>query len=260
MVSRAALLVLAVSLVAAPALAQRVCEEELAGTCLKWRDEAPTRAAPAPEPTPAPPSPEAAAERALGLDADARRRVQTALNRGGFEAGMADGAFGSQTRRAIARWQRARGRAPTGYLSTGDAEALNAAAAPPAPQAAPAAPPPPQKAAPAPAPEPEPEPAIRRAEARHGASRFAVTVKPGADGPATLTLRMTTPNRTEPFEQSCPALASGAFECGLTQSGWTRVRVEGALPEITLRFDPRTLVSDNPNAQDSPGYLTLTLP
>lgn len=253
MVSRAALL--AVALLAAPAAAQRICEEELAGTCLKWREEAPTRAAPAPAPPP--PSAEALAEQALGLDADARRRIQAALNRAGFEAGMPDGAFGPQTRRALLNWQRATGRTATGYLAAEEAEALEAAARP-APVVTPA--PAPAAIAPREALAPEPEAASPLlAEMRHGASRFALRAEPAGDGSVTLTLRMTTQNRGTTFEQACTAPRSGAFECLLGQSGWNRVRVEGALPEVTLRFDPRTLIMGDPNAQDSPGLLTLTL-
>ncbi|MFN3262551.1 MAG: peptidoglycan-binding domain-containing protein [Pikeienuella sp.] len=249
MVSRAALL--AVALLAAPAAAQRVCEEELAGTCLKWREEEPTRAAPAPAPPP--PSAEAIAEQALGLDADARRRVQAALNRAGFEAGMPDGAFGPQTRRALLNWQRATGRVATGYLAAEEAEALEGAARP-APSPAPA----PVAVAPREAPEPESASPIS-AEMRHGASRFALRAEPADSESVTLSLRMTTQNRSSTFEQTCRAPRSGPFECILGQSGWNRVRVEGALPEVTLRFDPRTLIMGDPNAQDSPGLLTLTL-
>ncbi len=251
MVRHAALL--AVALLAAPAEAQRICEEELAGTCLKWREEAPTRAAPAPAPPP--PTAEAMAEQALGLDSDGRRRVQAALNRAGFEAGMPDGAFGPQTRRAILNWQRATGRPATGYLAAEEAEALEAAA-PPAPAVAPA--PAPVAIAPPEAPEPEAASPLS-AEMRHGASRFALRAEPAGDQSVTLTLRMTTQNRGATFEQACRAPRSGAFECVLGQSGWNRVRVEGALPEVTLRFDPRTLIMGDPNAQDSPGLLTLTL-
>lgn len=88
--------------------ARGTCLEELAGTCLRYEER--PQAAPAPRIV----SPAEAAERALGLDAAERRRIQAALNAAGFDAGAPDGAFGPRTRSAIAAWQSANGRSPSG--------------------------------------------------------------------------------------------------------------------------------------------------
>ena len=60
------------------------------------------------------------AEAALELTRSQRVWIQKGLNTLGFDVGAADGIFGPRTRAAIARWQAARGEAPTGHL---DAEA-----------------------------------------------------------------------------------------------------------------------------------------
>ncbi len=57
-----------------------------------------------------------AAERALGLNREARRRIQRGLQARGFDPGPADGLFGPRTRTAIERWQAAGGGTPTGFL------------------------------------------------------------------------------------------------------------------------------------------------
>ena len=88
----------------------RVCVEEAAGVCLKYRAVAPV--SPAPQPTAA-----ERRERDLGLTRADRRAVQRGLRDGGFYSGAIDGLYGAGTRKAIARWQRANGAAPDGYLS-----------------------------------------------------------------------------------------------------------------------------------------------
>jgi|GEM_PF-1943673 len=108
----------------------------------------------APEPVPEPDPGPTAAERALtearaleaGLGRQARREVQDSLRRLGLYGMGIDGIFGSGTRRAIRDFQRGRGDAPTGYLTTAQMQALRAAAPPnppaeprPAPAAAQAA-------------------------------------------------------------------------------------------------------------------------
>ncbi len=239
---------------AAEARAERVCVEELAGTCLKYEERA---AATAPARIV---SPAESAERALGLDEAARRRVQAALNRAGFAAGTPDGAFGARTRQAIAAWQQANGRSPSGFLGASDVTALLAAPEPaPAPQSAPAATPP---AAPAPAvsqPAPAAQPLRLTARTRLGPARFDVSAEGAAGGRAVLTLEMETISAPDRFRQSCDVPATGSFSCMMHQSGWKPVRVRGALPEVEFGFDARTLVVGDPNAQDSPSRLELTL-
>ena len=79
-------------------------------------------------------------EDALGLDRDARRRIQSALAARGFDPGAPDGVFGPRTRAAIRAWQADAGAArSTGYLSRADADALLAAAEAEEAGAAPAA-------------------------------------------------------------------------------------------------------------------------
>ena len=89
---------------------------------------APLRLAPSPTPVPSPaaPDPAAAAEQEaeLGLNRRDRREVQRRLSLMGFDPGPVDGVFGPRTRRAIERWQRARGFAPTGYLDRIQLDAL----------------------------------------------------------------------------------------------------------------------------------------
>ena len=79
--------------------------------------------------TAAPPAPSPAeAESALRLDRSARRLIQAGLMASGFDAGTADGLFGAGTRRALRKWQSARGVAATGYLDAAAAAALRSAA------------------------------------------------------------------------------------------------------------------------------------
>ena len=76
----------------------------------------------------------AGAEKALGLDRDARRRIQAALAARGFDPGAPDGIFGPRTRAAIRAWQADAGAdRPTGYLSRADVDALLGAAVAAAP-------------------------------------------------------------------------------------------------------------------------------
>ena len=65
-------------------------------------------------------------EAALGLDREARRRVQQGLAAAGFSPGPADGVFGPGTRAAIRRWQTSRGASGTAYLDAAAAQALGA--------------------------------------------------------------------------------------------------------------------------------------
>lgn len=118
----------AICLAFSAAEAQRVCVEELAGTCLKYADPAPGPA-PAPPAEPAPVSDAERAERALGLGLAERRRVQQGLRADGLYDGSIDGLVGPGTRRAIRAWQRRAGEAETGFLTAGQFRALSERAA-----------------------------------------------------------------------------------------------------------------------------------
>ena len=68
-----------------------------------------------------------AEEENLGLDRQARVRVQQGLTALNYPLGVADGQFGPATRMALRRWQEARGFAATGYLTPAQAATLIAA-------------------------------------------------------------------------------------------------------------------------------------
>ena len=122
----------ALLLAASAAQAERVCVEELAGTCLKYADPAPGPA-PAPSAEPAPVSEAERVERALGLGPAERRRVQQGLRADGFYDGAIDGLVGPGTRRAIRSWQRRVGEPETGFLTAGQIRVLSERAAAAAP-------------------------------------------------------------------------------------------------------------------------------
>ena len=128
---RQALLIAALVFAAAPATAERVCVEEAAGVCLKYREVAP--AAPASPAAPSLSTAEAA------LSAEARRDVQRQLQALGHYRSGIDGQFGPGTRRAISSWQRSAGFDATGRLNRGQISALLSAPAPADSGAAPAA-------------------------------------------------------------------------------------------------------------------------
>lgn len=69
-------------------------------------------------------------EEELGLDRDARRRIQSCLKAQGFDPGVPDGLFGPRTRGAITAWQEARSDGKvevTGYLTQAELDDLLAA-------------------------------------------------------------------------------------------------------------------------------------
>ena len=68
-------------------------------------------------------------EEELGLDRDARRRIQSCLKTQGFDPGAPDGLFGPRTRGAISAWQEAQGDGgeASGYLTQDQFDALTAA-------------------------------------------------------------------------------------------------------------------------------------
>lgn len=236
-------IIAAFAALAPPAFAQqRVCVEELAGTCLKWREEAP-RATPAAPAAPAAISPDAAAERRLGLDASERRAIQAGLNAEGFDAGAPDGAFGPRTRRAIAAFQRGRGEPATGYLTAQQAVALRGAAASPTPETAAVGVTAPQFTS----------------VSKFSGSTFRVFVNPADAGAMRLRLRVETFDAGEPFDQSCMLSTQGRDECVLEQLQWHNVAVESAYPNVRLLFQP-TLRRTNPwGPSVSPGLISVTI-
>ena len=73
---------------------------------------------PDPEPAPADETPREARASEAELSRDAREELQVALQWAGVYTGAIDAAFGPQTRRAMAEWQRANGHEPSGVLTT----------------------------------------------------------------------------------------------------------------------------------------------
>jgi peptidoglycan hydrolase-like protein with peptidoglycan-binding domain len=69
-----------------------------------------------------------AAEDALGLNPLTSRLIEERLDELGFDPGPTDGAFDEKTRRAIRRFQKARGQEVTGYIDQGSIVALLAGA------------------------------------------------------------------------------------------------------------------------------------
>lgn len=100
----------------AAAAGDRVCVEEAAGICLKYRDAAPQ--APA------------MSEAEAALSTEQRRDVQRRLRALGHYRGGIDAAFGPGTRRAISAWQQSAGFGASGRLNRGQIDALFAAPAP----------------------------------------------------------------------------------------------------------------------------------
>lgn len=232
-------IIAAFAALSAPAFAQqRVCVEELAGTCLKWREEAP-RAEPA---APAAVSPDAAAERSLGLDSAERRAIQAGLNAEGLDAGAPDGAFGPRTRRAIAAFQRARGEPATGYLTAEQAVALRGDGASPAQETAGGVTAP-----------------QFTSVSKFSGSTFRIFVTPAEAGAMRLRLRVETFDAGEPFDQACILSTQGRDECVLDQLQWHNVAVESAYPNVRLLFQP-TLRRTNPwGPSVSPGLISVTI-
>jgi hypothetical protein len=65
-----------------------------------------------------------ASEFGLRLTTSDRQRIQVALSALGFDTRGADGVFGALTREMIATWQKARGLAPTGFVTGEQNQAL----------------------------------------------------------------------------------------------------------------------------------------
>lgn len=232
---RAALCVFLIA-VAPVAQAERVCVEEAAGVCLKYRDVTPEPPKPAPAKPAAPArvqSPEAAEEAALRLTRQERRQVQNALAKEGFYQSVLDGAFGEGTRRAIARWQASRGEEASGYLNIAQFRALTL---------------PPAAAAPQPAPTPEPAVAATVVEPnqdhpkigkvykknfpRQLAAIHQLEAKRIDDSNVELALLIDFNGRR--FTRSCVVSLSGPFTCTFTAGGWDPRTISGQLPDVSI--------------------------
>lgn len=244
------------------AYAERVCVEEAAGVCLKYKtvpDPAPAKPQPQPRAA-APETPAAAEERALQLNRDERRDVQAGLRVGGYYTGALDGAIGRGTRKAISRWQSDRGETVTGYLTfdqVRELRSISLGAAParqPEPEPAPVAQPAPEPA-PAPAvvieakpaaPEPPAKPArgstYRRTfsanapEAWLDPMSVEVQVLRRDDETATIAFRLYNANQYG-FSRECVVPVDEPFNCGFygpnrNKNTWA---FEGKFPKIALR-------------------------
>ena len=117
-----------------PANAEKVCVEEAAGVCLKYREVASAKPA-APKPA-APSAPaaqafpgtdEAQTEKGLNLSRNEYRLVQAGLQKSGHYTGTLDGVMGGGSRKALAAWQAANGDPATGYITFEQALALQEA-------------------------------------------------------------------------------------------------------------------------------------
>ena len=224
------------------ALAQKVCVEEVAGVCLRYRTPSATGGQAAARP---PATPEAAAEAALRMSADERKAVQRGLSARGYYTGGIDGAFGAGTRRAIARWQTDKGRAASGFLSLEELRLLASSQAAPAQPELAAAPDP--KPEPEPVAEPEPvvvqppppkvdHPVAGRVYAHEydmaSIAKYTITVE--REDAASARVYLIADNGDSGFRKSCVVALSGPFECWLSANNWQPKRIYGALPEITL--------------------------
>ncbi|MEL7466454.1 MAG: peptidoglycan-binding domain-containing protein [Pseudomonadota bacterium] len=212
----------------AQAQAQRICIEEVSGVCLKY---ATREAGDATKPkASAALSPAARNERGLRLSREDRKAAQRGLAAGAFYGGSIDGAFGPQSRRAIAAWQRANGFTASGYLAEGQVALLSDAG---------------------------------RADGESGAGEvFTQSIE--VDKESTMTVTVTRLSATEaelkltissmarngpnyPFENSCRIPLDAAFSCRLrdelgrsrnrtpSMSGsWSRREVSGQLPKVSV--------------------------
>ena len=168
-------------------------------------------------------SPAAAAEAALGLDREARRRIQRGLAEAGFDPGPADGMFGSETRTAIRGWQASRGAAVTGYLDGRSAAALSPlpppAVSPPArrPVASAVSPPSARRpVAPAVSPSPTPPP-------------FPPAVDPSRAREPMVFMLGHEPDDIREFTRECPGVRVAQ---NLSQANALFVRHTGSIVEI----------------------------
>lgn len=122
------------AVLSAPANAEKVCVEEAAGVCLKYREVAPVKQTPSDSVTTrarvkpaAPVTEEQRAERGLNLSRNEYRLVQLGLQKAGLYAGSLDGVMGGGSREALSAWQAANGAPATGYLTFEQALALQEA-------------------------------------------------------------------------------------------------------------------------------------
>lgn len=209
---------------------EKVCIEETAGVCLKYRTVTP-KAAPkrnAVRPS-EPASPEASAEAAIRMTPEERRAVQRSLRELGLYKGGIDGAFGQGTRRAIARWQIDRGDDSSGYLTLDQFRDLKS------PQRAIARQP--EAATEARAAEAEPADTDPIAGESYRAEFPRQTI---ADHVVEVTIidadtaRLRLMIDRGDFDRSCEINVGGPFNCTLRQPPWDPRRVSGRLPEVLI--------------------------
>lgn len=239
------------------AKAERVCVEEAAGVCLKYRTVAPkpapqtTRSAPATTPAPArqpalPATPEARSEAALSLSRSEYREVQGGLRKAGFYKGALDGVMGSGSRGALRSWQGQAGYDVTGYLTFDQVLALKdiargrtqqALAAPATP--APAQPEPVEETAAPPPPE-HPVPGKVYSEDWGKSIAFAVgdmiaRLERKSDDTAELEVEFDVVNQQQfSFKDDCDVPVTGSFTCELRGFEGQLLFVNGELPNVHI--------------------------
>lgn len=225
---------LAATFAGASGAQEKVCIEEAAGVCLKYRTVTPKPAPSQPAAKPAPGQPlsrDASAEAALRMTADERRAVQRSLQALGLYDGGVDGAFGDGTRRAIARWQIDRGFGSSGYLTLDQFRELKSPRSATAPKPTPAVATPTARTEPSvevPASDPI-SGKVYKANFPKQIYEHAVTVVVRDDGIATLTLHING-RRARP---DCEVAVNDDFFCTMGVSTWSRI-LSGKLPNISL--------------------------
>ena len=247
-----------------PAAAERVCVEEAAGVCLKYRTIQPkpapttrTRSAPATTPAPArqpalPATEEGRQEAALALSKSEYREVQGGLKKTGFYTGALDGVIGAGSRRAIREWQAQTGYDATGYLTFDQVLALKDAARGRTQQAAlaPTAPAPttlpqqdpaqPVEQATAPASPEHPRPGEVYKEDWGKSIAFAVgdmiaRLERVNDSVAELEVEFDVVNQQQfSFKDDCEVPVTGSFSCELRGFEGQLLFVSGELPNVHI--------------------------
>ena len=232
------------------AVAERVCVEEAAGVCLKYREVQPeTRGRSDPKPAPAPQpalptGPDARAEASLSLTRTEYRQIQAGLRKTGHYNGPLDGVLGGGSRAALRNWQAASGFDQTGYLTFDQVIALqDAARGRTAPQPAPQTAEPAQPAAPAPQPETaaapaNPAPGQTYSKTWGKSIAFAVgdmsaRLKRLSDREAELEVAYEPVNQRQfRFRDDCKVPLTGPFTCELRGFEGQLLYVTGELPNV----------------------------
>ena len=213
------------------AKAERICVEEAAGVCLKYRDAKPEAPKPATPTTPArPASPEEAAEAAIRMTQEERRKVQEGLRARGLYDGIIDGAFGEGSRRAIARWQIDQGAASTGFLTLDQFRALSLSPSmPPAPALQTQTPPA------ATAGDPAPGKTYRRRMPDQPVLEHVVEVVRLDEAHARIRLIINGPPGYGVLDKTCDVEIAAQFTCRFRKARWPDKVIGGQLPVITIQ-------------------------